>query len=223
MGSKRGVPMRSLLSKRNLLLKGIPAEYIDCDIESYVNDEEKKELYQKYIDNMDTMYEDRVCLANYGANGTGKTYLSCILIKEAYRRRYKSHITTLAHLIDLMFTPDKTEEIRAELKCIRDAEFLVIDEVGKENFNKSLSNIALLEETLRRAVVNGQVVILCTNLSLQDIGDVKGLYSQYGKSIKSLVEGDFVKIKFDAKDFRTVVKNKKKGIKLLKGEEYEDE
>src|SRR3712207_941602 len=103
MGSKRNVPMREKLSKENLILKGIPAEYIDCNLDNYDSDEDTKSLIQRYIVDLHTMYEDRVCLAFYGANGTGKTYLSSIIVKEAYRRRYSSQMTTLAHYMDLTF------------------------------------------------------------------------------------------------------------------------
>lgn len=215
MGSKENVPMRTRISRQNLILKGIPAEYIDCDLDHYVSDVETKDLVEKYINNMHSMYDDRVCLALYGANGTGKTYLSSIIVKEAYKRRYSSQMTTLAHYMDLCFSPDKTTEQWEELKSIKEAEFLVIDEIGKENFTKTQSNINLLEELLRQAVAKGQVVILCTNLPLEDVGGVKGLYSLYGKSVKSLIEGEFVKIKFDSKDYRPNVLRKKKGIQLL--------
>lgn len=219
MGSKRNVPMRDTLSRRNLVLKGIPAEYIDATVDDFVENDDTKDLIARYIDNMHDMYEDRVCLAFYGANGTGKTYLSSIIIKEAYRRRYNSHMTTLAHYMDLCFNPKKTPEIHEELKCISDAEFLVLDEVGKENFTKTQSNVNLLEELLRQSVVKGQVVIICSNLPLEDVGGVEGLYSLYGNSVKSLIEGDFVKLEFNLKDYRPKVLRKKRGIQILQGED----
>lgn len=211
--------MREVISKKNLILKGIPAEYADATLEDFVDNEETKELIFKYIEHMHDMYEDRVCLAFYGANGTGKTYLSTVLVKEAYRRRYNSHMTTLAHFMDLSFNPNKTPEMREELKFISEAEFLVIDEVGKENFTKTQSNITLLEELLRQSVAKGQVVIICSNLPLEDVGGVEGIYTLYGKSVKSLVEGDFVKLEFNLKDYRPKILRKKRAIQILRGDD----
>lgn len=217
MGSKRGVPVRKSISTNNLILKGIPAEYINCSLDNFVENDSTKELIERYIDNIHSMYEDRVCLAFYGANGTGKTYLASIIVKEAYRHRYKSHLTTLAHYMDLMFTPNKTEDIKEELKYINEAEFLVIDEVGKENFTKTQSNVTLLEDLLRQAITKGQVVILISNLPLEDVGGVEGLYTLYGKSVESIIEGDFVKLEFNLKDYRPKVLKNKKGIQILTG------
>ena len=98
---------------------------------------------------------------------------------------------------------------------INESHFLVIDEVGKETFTKTGSNINLLEETLRNAI-KGQVIILCTNLPLEGEG---GLYEQYGASIQSLIDGSFVKVEFNNADYRPVVLHQKKALKLLLGEE----
>lgn len=222
MGSKRYVPMRKSISTENLILKGVPAEYIECNIESYTDNNSTKKLVKNYIENIHTMYEDRVCLLFYGSNGTGKTLLSSIIVKEAYRRRYSSHITTLAHYMDLCFSKEKSEEQQEEIHHIREAEFLVIDEVGKENFTKTLSNISLLEELLRGAVARGQVVIVCTNLPLEDVGNVQGLYSLYGKSIASLLGGEFLKVKFNADDYRPNILKQKKGVVALMNSLKED-
>ena len=158
------------------------------------------------------MYEDRVNLCLYGANGTGKTFLSSLIVKEGYRLRYKTALITMQGLIDLYFKPNKTEEDWDKIKMIKEADFLVIDELGKENFTKSGSNINLLEETLRNAVTKGQVIIICTNLPLEGEG---GLYHQYGASIKSLIDGSFVKLEFDNSDYRPIHLNKKESNKVI--------
>jgi DNA replication protein DnaC len=162
------------------------------------------------------MYEDRVNMCLYGANGAGKSFLSSLIVKEAYRLRYSSYMTTLASMIDLNFKGNKSQDDYERIKFIKSADFLVIDEIGKETFTKTSSNIALLEETLRNAVKTGQVVILCTNLPLEEEG---GLYEQYGASIQSLIEGSYVKIEFDGKDYRPTVFKKKKALAILQGEE----
>lgn len=217
MGSKREVPARRSISRSNLILKGVPAEYLDCSLDKFVDNDDTKELIGKYIDNIHDMFEDRVCLAFYGANGTGKTYLASVIVKEAYRNRYKSHLTTLAHYMDLVFSPNKTEQMQDELKYISEAEFLVIDEVGKENFTRTQSNVTLLEDLLRQAITKGQVVILISNLPLEDVGGVEGLYTLYGKSVESIIEGDFVKLEFNLKDYRPKVLKQKRGIQILTG------
>lgn len=216
MTSKRLTPVRKTLSKENLLLRGVPAEYIEGTLGEYVQEDEYKDFFTKYLTNLHLMYEDRVNLCLYGANGTGKTFLSSLIVKEGYRLRYKTAMITMQGLIDINFRPHKTDEDWQKIKSIREAHFLILDELGKENFTKSGSNINLLEETLRNAVTNGQVVVICTNLPLE--GE-NGLYKQYGASLKSLVDGSFVKLEFDCKDYRPTQLNKKRAIRLLRGEE----
>jgi DNA replication protein DnaC len=213
MSSKRDVPMRTSISKSNLILKGIPGEYLDYTLDDYEGDPDTKDLIERYINNLHTMYEDRVCLSFFGANGAGKTMLASIIVKEAYRRRYNSHMTTLQHLMELTFNRDKTVEMKDELKYINESEFLVIDELGKENFVQSQSNIALLEGIMRNSVTKGQVLILCTNLPLEE------LYEMYGKSIQSLIEGDFMKVEFTEQDYRKKVTKNKRGVRILLGGE----
>lgn len=216
MPSIRDVPPRTTLSVQNLLLRGVPNEYIEGTLDSYVQDDEVKDFFNKYLTHLHDMYDDRVNLCLYGSNGSGKTFLSSLVVKEAYRLRYNSAITTMANLIDLTFKYDKTPEDFEKIKTYRSANFLVIDEVGKENFTKTGSNINLLEEILRSAVVEGQVVILCTNLPLE--GE-RGLYKQYGASIKSLINGSFVKLEFDNDDYRPTHQKKKRALRILAGEE----
>lgn len=206
----RGLPNRTRLATGNLIYRGVPSEYTEATLVDYT-DIKKRIFFERYLNNLDDMYEDKMHLILYGNNGTGKTYLSSILIKEAYRQRYDSCIVTLAQLMELTFNSSRSEEVLNKLNYINKCHFLVIDEVGKENFTSSLSNITLLENTLRKAVTNGQVVIICTNLSMDKLGE------SYGASVASLISG-FTKVKFEAPDQRQAVRQGKRASRILRGE-----
>lgn len=207
-------PLRTTLSVKNLMYRGVPIEYIHADLDEYPIEENTRELFARYMDYLDEMFDDKINLILYGSNGSGKTYLSSLIVKEAYRRRYSSFRVTLQAYIDMQFKRDR-EEIAEKIEEIINAEFLVIDEVGKETFDKSQFNIAVLEELLRERDTQGKPTIICTNLPLEERG---GLYDQYGKSIQSLIDGNFVKVKFEGEDNRHDVTRKKRGIQLLLGE-----
>lgn len=214
MSSKRGIPPRTNLSVDNLIIRGVPHSYVEASLSNYNQSSSKKKTVKRYLEHLHDMYEDRICLTLYGSNGSGKTYLSSIIVKEAYRLRYNSAITTVANLLDLTFKSNKTEQDLYKLKMYKEADFLVLDEVGKENFTRTGSNINLLEETLRSAITRGQVIILCTNLPLEGKG---GLYEQYGASIKSLIDSS-ITLEFDEEDYRPEALQKKRALNLLLGE-----
>jgi DNA replication protein DnaC len=204
-------PRRTTLSAKNLTYRGVPREYHNAHMDEYPIDEDYKDLFTRYTDNLEIMFEDKVNLILYGSNGSGKTYLSCLVIKDAYTKRFSAFRTTLQRYIDLQFK--KNEEGVVELiNKIENAEFLVIDEVGKETFDKSQFNIIKLEELLRQRDTIGRPTIICTNLPLEQEG---GLYHQYGKSISSLIDGNFMKVLFEGDDNRSYVSKKKRGIALL--------
>ncbi len=210
-------PPRTKLNPKNLSRRGIPRLFFNATINQYNIDPEIKDIFSRYLDNLDQMYEDNVGLMLYGTNGSGKTYLSSLVVKEAYRLRYSSFRVTLQEFINLQFQKNDLD-VFERLQDLIFADFLVIDEVGKEIAPKSNFNVIVLEELLRQRETSGKPTILCTNLPLEGEG---GLYQQYGKSIKSLIEGCFVKIKFTGKDFRYDVVNERKAIKILfEGGEY---
>lgn len=208
-------PVRTTLSVKNLMYRGVPREYIHADLDEYPIEENIRELFARYMDYLDEMFEDKINLILYGSNGSGKTYLSSLVVKEAYRKRYTSFRVTLKSFIDMHFKRDKDELIAEKLSEIINSEFLVIDEVGKETFDKSQFNITVFEELLRERDTQGKPTIICTNLPLEGRG---GLYEQYGKSIQSLIDGNFLKVKFESEDNRHDVTRKKRGIQLLLGE-----
>lgn len=210
-------PVRTVLSAKNLLYRGVPKEFIHATLEEYPIDEDLKELFGNYMLHLDVMFDDKVNMILYGSNGSGKTYLSSLVIKEAYRKRYSAFRTTLQNFIDLHFRKDE-EEVREKLWKTINAEFLVLDEVGKETFAKNQFNIIVLEELMRQRDTLGRPTIICTNLPLEGDG---GLYKQYGNSIKDLIEGNFIKTEFVGESQRAGVSKRKRGIQLLMGGDEE--
>lgn len=208
-------PERKTMSASNLMYRGVPREYINADLDEYPIDDQFRELFARYMDYMDEMYEDTINLILYGANGTGKSYLSSLVIKEAYKKRYSSFRVTLQGFIDLHFKrfDDSSKE---KLHAINTCDFLVIDEVGKETFGEKMFNITTLEELMRERDTLGKPTIICTNLPLDG---KDGLYKQYGNSIKDLIDGKFMKVEFIGDSNRSGVTKKKRGLNLLLGSE----
>lgn len=191
-------PIRDSLVPATMTLRGIPVEFHDSDLDDFIMDEELGTLVRNYIKYLPEMRERKANLLLYGANGTGKTHLSSIIIREAYRQRYTSMRTTVKEYIDLQFRRNE-EGVRDRIEKAKTCDFLALDELGKEMFGKTSHNITEVEELLRTRDTLGLPTLICTNLPLDGEG---GIGDNYGKSIYSLVKGNYIKWVFEGQDLR---------------------
>ena len=210
-------PVRKTMSKTSLSLIGIPKSFIDTTIEDFIAKstelKEVKSLVQQYIKDIDFNFDNNKGLFLCGSNGVGKTMLSCIILKEAYKHRYTSRRTTFVEYIDKytrVWSSKNSEEKEAfedELYTYyKSVEFLVLEELGKEIDSKVAAPI--LEDLLRYREDKGLVTILCTNLN------TKTLSERYGESCMSLLKGNTIPVTIQSKDVRNSAF--KKRIRLVK-------
>lgn len=200
-------PNRKYLSVESLNLIGIPKKFHTSTIEDFKtygsSDLEKVQDYiARYISHLNWKSLDEIeglCL--FGSNGVGKTLLSCIIAKEAYRHRYTTRRVTFVDYMSrytLVWSARSIEEKELAEDDLynnyKAVEFLVLEEIGKEVDSKASAPI--LEDLLRYREDNGLVTIICTNLSPKD------LESRYGASVASLMKGNMTPIKIEGVDKR---------------------
>ncbi len=199
-------PERITMSKESLSLIGIPKKFHSLTIDDFDtfgnSDLEKVKRYiTDYLDNMQQVFESNEGLCLYGSNGVGKTFIACMIIKEAYRRRFTAKRVTFVEYVNLYTQlwgvksyEEKTlleEEFYNKYKAV---EFLALEEVGKEIDSKIAAPI--LEDLFRYREDKGLVTIMCTNLAPKD------LESRYGVSVSSLIKGNMTPIKIEGADMR---------------------
>ena len=193
-------PIRTTLSNKNLINMGVPKALLDLSLEDLDLNEKILDYVQGYIDNIDNSFKYNKGLFLYGSNGTGKTSIASIIIKEAYKHRYTAKRMTWVDYMTLYTRAwgcnnfelkMHTEDV---IKDIKDREFLVLEEIGKEQDNKLA--MTLLEDLLRHREDKGFPTILCTNLA------PKSVVERYGASIESLIKGNMTPIKLVGKDNR---------------------
>lgn len=193
-------PIRTTLSNKNLINMGVPKALLDLSLEDLDLNEKILDYVQGYIDNIDNSFKYNKGLFLYGSNGTGKTSIASIIIKEAYKHRYTAKRMTWVDYMTLYTRAwgcnnfelkMHTEDV---IKDIKDREFLVLEEIGKEQDNKLA--MTLLEDLLRHREDKGFPTIICTNLS------PKSVVERYGASIESLIKGNMTPIKLVGKDNR---------------------
>jgi DNA replication protein DnaC len=198
-------PLRKTLNKKSLSLIGIPKTFIGYTIEDFIAKSSElrdvKEFVRDYIDRLDYNFDNNKGIFFCGSNGVGKTMLSCIILKEAYRHRYSCRRSTFVEYIDKYTrvwsskNSDEKELFEDDLYTYYKAvEFLVLEEIGKEIDSKVAAPI--LEDLLRYREDNGLVTILCTNLNTDT------LLERYGESCMSLLKGNTIPITIQCKDKR---------------------
>ena len=209
--SKR--PVRTVVSEDSLKLIGIPKSFRgntlkDFDVKGKSELKKVKGLVQAYIEDLDSNFENNKGLFLYGSNGVGKTMLSSIILKEAYRHRYTSRRSTFVEYVDKYTkvwnakSADEKATLEDELYTYyKVVEFLVLEEVGKEIDSKVSAPI--LEDLLRYREDNGLVTIVCTNLNISLMTE------RYGESCISLLKGNTTPVMIECEDKRATIFKKR--------------
>ena len=201
-------PLRDEVSQQSLILMGVPKKFCNKTLKDFntYNDKvlkEVKKFVTNYIDNIEENIEDNKGIFFFGSNGVGKSFLSCIILKEAYRHRYSCRRVTFSQYISAYtesWGANKTDREVLEqdlLDKYKGVEFLVLEEIGKEIDSKIAKPI--LEDLLRYREEHGLVTIICCNMNLEEFK------SQYENSICSIIAGTQTIIKIVGKDRRQEV------------------
>ena len=203
-------PLRSTLSKSSLIMMGVPKKFCDKSIEDFDTFSKKslkqvRSFVKEYLDKLCENIEDGNGICFMGSNGVGKSFLSCIILKEAYRHRYSCRRVTFSTYINAYTeswgaSKDDREVLEQDLlDKYKGVEFLVLEEIGKEIDSKIAKPI--LEDLLRYREEHGLTTIICTNLT------PVALKETYGSSICSLINGNMTVIIIDGDDRRQEVFN----------------
>ena len=203
-------PLRSEVSEQSLILMGVPKKYTSKtlkDFRDYGNADlkEVRDFCEDYVENIEVNIEEGRGIFFYGSNGVGKSFLSCIILKEVYRHRYSCRRVTFSQYISAYTeswgaTKDEKDVSNQDLlDKYKGVEFLVLEELGKEIDSKIAKPI--LEDLLRYREEHGLVTFICSNITPKEIAEI------YGASIMSIIKGSMTPIKIVGKDKRQEVFN----------------
>jgi len=136
----------------------------------------------------------------YGANGSGKTFSAIYILSAAIGAGltgYYIHLKDLYNLYNEVHysQPDKLKEDL--YRYIVSADYLVVDEVGKESL--SAPAIAFIESLLKTRATSLSCTIICSNIDLRQ----GQMLERYGNSVWDIVRGSYFVFHFSSKgDFR---------------------
>ena len=199
-------PLRDTVNQSSLILMGVPKYFCDRTLEDFdtygkTSLKAVKDFVETYIENLPENIEANRGICFMGSNGVGKSMLSCIILKEAYRHRYSCRRATFSTYIGAYteswgVSKSERDALEADLyDKYKGVEVLVLEEIGKEIDSKIAKPI--LEDLLRYREEHGLVTIICTNLT-PDL-----LRTEYGESIISLINGNMTVIEIVSDDRRS--------------------
>ena len=199
-------PLRTTLNENSMVrVIGIPKKFINRTTEDLYSDSSGRKSLKKfvvdYINNIEDNFKNSRGIYLYGSNGVGKTLISSILLKEAYRHRYSCKRVTFQEYIN-SYTKvwnansiEDREELETNLYTdFKGVEFLVLEEIGK-GVETSIE-VPILEDLLRYREDKGLVTIFATNISPSTVKDT------YGVSIFSLITGNCIPVQIEGEDLR---------------------
>lgn len=181
--------------------KGFPEARINLDFNK------GKEILDEvlfYAENLEKARQRGISILLFGPNGTGKTLLGCCLLKVALLKEYTAQMTSLGGIIETYTDGWASYEKRERFnRRVKNVDFLLIDDVGKEYRAKSndLTEIAF-DNLIRYRSFRRKPFILTTNASSE------ALHNTYGKSLMSLVYGKCLNVFVDGVDYRSAIQAK---------------
>lgn len=140
-------------------------------------------------------------LSLLGNSGTGKSTLSNLILRFLMREGFDGYQISLPTATRVFADGWTNEETRAWFdRRVRNAEVLVIDEVGRDNTEKKVSE-NLLIRILRSRYESGKPTILTSNLSETEVS------SHYGTAIADIIQSSSVVMEFRGASFREQRRN----------------
>ena len=174
---------------------GIGADYFRLNWTDYVADVPKN--IHLYVANYHNAISEGTGMLFTGTNGTGKTMLATLLIKELIKKGFTAFAASFSDTIDRRtesFGDDASSRF-FDTKFLH-SQALLIDDLGQEMHTSSDLARSTLDKVIRSRVKNNRPTLLTTNLGHRELSQ------RYGTAIASLLQHKFIPIELVDVDFR---------------------
>ena len=137
-----------------------------------------------------------------GDNGVGKTTFIAYVLTQMLKRGVSAYYTTIATLDKDIKRTFRDKDAERRLDIALNANFLALDELGKEHFKTDSFLNTQLESILKTRHDDGDPTLLATNLDINAFGDA------YGPSVQSMIDGRYTIVFLETGDFRKALAGK---------------
>ena len=179
-----------------LVAGNIPPEFWTADDFEWVHNLDNLALIQSYCEDLATMRSEGRGFTMLGENGAGKTGMSCMVLSHALRAGYRVGYLTAHDYLTAIPSTWRDPDLKEWLDDLIQADWLVIDEMGKEFRREDASKLAEVDSLLRARRGAMRPTIVVSNLSL------KGFKEVYGASIDSILSDRNKLLIYEPGDYR---------------------
>lgn len=181
----------------------IPNEFWELTRDDVVHNVEVfEEVILPYTHKLSTALRRGYGLILTGDNGTGKTFFMYLIADRAITRGFSVYYTTMLDLIENLKRAsfadrEEAKAIRTRLDWYLTSDFVMIDELGKEQYKGGDSwSRTQFERIAKDRSSNSQPVVLASNASLDELEKI------YGTTLSSVLEGRYQQVSMEPGDYR---------------------
>lgn len=181
-----------------LVAGGIPPEFWSVEQFNFVYNTTNLGVVKKYCDDLTSAKRSGRGFTFLGENGAGKTGMATLILARALRAGFSVGYLTAHDYLSGIPASWRDPALREWLDELTAADFMVLDEMGKEYRAQDASRMADMDGLLRARRSARRPTICISNLGRSEFKDV------YGASIDSIMSDINTQLLFEPGDFRKV-------------------
>ena len=174
----------------------IPPEYWGVEQFDFQYNKSNLEQVVRYCGDIRRARTDGIGFTMLGENGTGKTAMSIYILAKALRAGYTAAYLTAHSYLTSIPASWYDSGLRTWLDELVRADFLVLDEMGKEHKAKEEAKMAELDSLLRARAAAFKPTTVITNMSVAEFRNA------YGASVDSILSARNKRLVYEPGDFR---------------------
>jgi DNA replication protein DnaC len=180
-----------------LLGAHVPREFWRVEGLKFTRNVSQRAQVEEYVDDLGAARASGAGWLFIGQNGTGKTACGCVVLCRAARAGFSIGYLTAQEFVASAIAASRDPELGAWRSSLLAADFLFLDELGKE-YRKEGSEFALaeLDGLLRWRRGELRPTVIATNASVAE------LQTWYGESFFSILNDRAKRLQFTPGDFR---------------------